>query len=106
MIMNKIYFLSFFFLSLYSISFGQTTAIQGKVVSNEGGPITNANVIIVNTNTGTITNNEGNYELKVTAAGEYTVKASYIGYESIEKPVSVKEGVSWLNWKLANSFSW
>ena len=39
-----------------------------------------------------MTDKYGHYQLKSIAPGKYTLKASYLGYESIDKPITVKEG--------------
>ena len=90
--MNKIYLLYFFLLGAFSITFGQNSSVQGKVISDAGVPIANANVIILNSNIGTITDDNGVYRIEGIAPGNYIAQASYIGYETIENPITLKEG--------------
>ena len=90
--MKKNYFLYFFLLALFNTAYGQNISIHGKVFSDSGTPIHNANVFVLNSSTGAMTNKNGHYELKNLAPGKYTIKASYLGYESINKSITVKEG--------------
>jgi len=58
------------------ISFAQTT-VSG-IVSDEGGPLPGANVIIKGTNTGTQTDFDGNYSIQ--ASPNDVLVFSYVGY--------------------------
>jgi len=78
---------------------GQVTGIKGKVfdvITRE--PIPFANVVVEDSSSkyiaGAITDTAGNYLFQHLQAGNYTVKASFIGYaSSITKGVSVKKGL-------------
>ncbi len=76
-----------------SLSFAQTGELAGKVMDKEYNDILPfANVIIKETGTGTTTDFEGNYSLKL-EEGVYTVVFSFIGYETIEiSQVSIEVG--------------
>jgi TonB-linked SusC/RagA family outer membrane protein len=74
------------FMSLASLTFAQRT-ITGTVRDAENGePLIGANVIIVGTTTGTTTDFDGKYSLKVTE-GTTALAFSYIGYSEIELPI-------------------
>lgn len=84
--MKKIFIAIFVFIN--AIAFSQTTGtIQGTVYDKEfeNAPLPFANVFIKGTSTGTTTEFEGTYEIKV-APGTYTVVFSFIGYKTIEVP--------------------
>jgi hypothetical protein len=69
-----------FFLSLISMGQG---IIRGKItnpINNQ--PVPFANVLLLNTELGAITNEEGFYEISNIPAGLYNVRASYVGYKS------------------------
>ena len=69
-----------FFLSLTSMGQG---IIRGKItnpVNNQ--PVAFANVLLLNTELGAITNEEGFYEISNIPAGLYNVRASYVGFKS------------------------
>lgn len=70
------------FLSYYSIS-QENGIIKGRVfdpISNEGVPF--ANVVIQGTSTGSVTDFDGNYEIKELKPGLYNLSASSVGYET------------------------
>ncbi|MDA0313877.1 MAG: TonB-dependent receptor [Bacteroidetes bacterium] len=69
-----------FLLSLTSMGQG---IIRGKItnpINNQ--PIAFANVLLLNTELGAITNEEGFYEISNIPAGLYNLRASYVGYKS------------------------
>ncbi|WP_373495284.1 carboxypeptidase-like regulatory domain-containing protein [Aquiflexum sp.] len=75
------------------LGFGQTGSIIGKVTDNQTGePLPFCNVFINNTTIATTTDFEGNYELKELPEGEFEIGFSFIGYEAIQKPASIKPG--------------
>ncbi len=67
--------------------------ISGKVMSEEGDPLIGATIVVSGTTTGTITDVDGSYSLKV-KAGVLTVEASYIGFESQTNNITIAEGQS------------
>ncbi|MCH2085291.1 MAG: TonB-dependent receptor [Saprospiraceae bacterium] len=82
-----------FFLSVFCFSFGwsQNGVIKGKItnsINNE--PIMFANVLVLDTDFGTTTDLDGNYEIKGLGPGLYNVRASFIGFnETTEFEVQV-----------------
>jgi hypothetical protein len=67
--------------------------ITGKVIeSASGDPLPGANVIIEGTNIGAATNLDGEYIIKQVPPGTYTLKFKYIGYDDLEKIISLKPG--------------
>jgi len=61
-------------------------SIKGKIVDAETKtPLIGVNIYIKNTQTGTSTDNEGNYEITSIPVGLINVVFSYIGYESVTK---------------------
>jgi outer membrane receptor protein involved in Fe transport len=73
--------IALFCLCLSTISFAQTD-ISGKVVDQSSEPILGANVIVVGTGTGTATDFDGNFTLRVDQAPPFTVQISSIGFET------------------------
>ncbi|GGC83702.1 collagen-binding protein [Flavobacterium lutivivi] len=76
------------------ISFGQSKGtvkgiITDKDFNNE--PLPFANVVIKGTSYSSSTDEKGNYSI-VIPAGNYTIEFSFLGYESIEEKITVKEG--------------
>lgn len=70
-----------------AISFSQTT-VKGKVTDNTGQPLPGANIIVVGTTTGTITDFDGQYTLSVNQNPPFTIQVSSVGFETITKEVT------------------
>lgn len=64
----------------------QNKSVSGRVVDSKGEAIIGANIMEKGTTNGTITDFNGNFTLKVSSKG--IVVISYIGYKSVEIPVS------------------
>ncbi len=70
----------------------QTGTITGSVVEAETGtPLPGANVGLVGTLIGTTTSIEGPYRLSA-PPGTYTIRASFVGYSTVEQSVTVVAG--------------
>lgn len=65
--------------------FAQTYSISGKVVDSKSKPIPGVNVILINTNFGAATTDDGNYEIANLPSGTYKIEFSAIGYEKFRK---------------------
>ena len=79
-----------FFLSACSWSHLAAQSISGKVVDKDASPIVGVNCILCNLPdstqiTGTTTNLEGLFELRVMEDREYLIQFSFIGYEKVSK---------------------
>ena len=76
-------------------SFAQMT-VSGNVTDESGEPIIGANVVVVGTSIGTVTDVDGNYSVSNVSSGA-SLKVSYIGYKSEEAAVG---GRSKINFQL------
>ena len=86
--------LKFLFITLFicTISIAQNKGtISGVLTDKETNnqPLPFANVLVKGTNTSANTDIDGKYSLSVNP-GNYIVIFSFVGYESVEKPVTVK----------------
>jgi hypothetical protein len=71
----------------------QEGIIRGNLFDKDSGePIIFANVILENTNFGVTTDIDGFFNLSRVPAGNYTLVASYIGYETVELEISLTQG--------------
>ena len=70
-----------------ALSYSQST-VTGKVTDATGQPLPGANVIIVGTATGTISDFEGNYILKGPQSPPFTIQVSSLGFETVTKEVT------------------
>ncbi len=64
--------------------------IQGNLTDAKGEPIAYANVQLLNTNKGTMTNKDGNYRLNC-KAGNYQISYSFLGYATIVKSITLSQ---------------
>lgn len=101
--MRRIIILLFFVTGLGFASIAQEGTIKGKAVDNSTGETLIGVNIIYDKGKGTTTNGKGQYELNL-PAGTYTIKASYVGYETHEKKVTVESGETvHQDFKMANT---
>lgn len=87
-------FLYLIILTLFSnLIYSQSGELSGKIMDKEYNDILPfANVIVKETGTGTTTDFEGNYSIRLDE-GVYTVSFSFIGYETLEiSGVQIKAG--------------
>lgn len=97
--MKQIYFFTVL-LSLFSLSsFSQSYSISGEVRDAERNLISGVNIMIPELNIGTVTNSNGKYQLNSVPAGSFTLKVSYLGFETVEKFIDASENVQ-LNFTL------
>ncbi len=97
-------YLIFFFLILFLPSFlmGQSGGIRGKVTSN-GAKIEYAQIVLVGTNKGTITDSSGRFLLSALESGKYTLRVNALGYFRWEKEVVVDQSSLILDIKLVEN---
>jgi iron complex outermembrane receptor protein len=76
-------FLLFFIIIVEENSLAQTFSINGKVVDQNSNPIPGVNIIIIKTNYGTSSDENGNYEIANLLVGIYSIEYSAVGFEKI-----------------------
>ena len=82
------YFLILFFWAAVS-AYGQNTknsSVFGKIVTEDGSPLVFASVIIDGTKLGTLTDEQGKFEIRA-PFGEHTISVSFIGYAKASKTI-------------------
>ncbi|WP_020532930.1 TonB-dependent receptor [Flexithrix dorotheae] len=90
--MRKLLLQLFFMLAMCTAVYAQeATTIKGNV-SDEDGPIIGANVILKGSTTGSVTDFEGNFMFKTEKSGNQTLIVSFVGFESLEKPINLSGG--------------
>ena len=90
--MNRFNFFIVFCLSI--TSYAQDLTISGTVVDDANQPIPYANAVLYTSDeskviNGSSTNDEGQFSIGNLALGEYVVKLSFIGFESVSTPISL-----------------
>ena len=88
-ILFVVFFLLIFAAQVHAQKQGTVTGTVRTSETSETLP--GANITIIGTMRGSSTNMEGVYSLKI-QPGSYTIRASFIGYESIEKKITVIDG--------------
>jgi outer membrane receptor for ferrienterochelin and colicins len=78
--------LCLFFVNLPA--WAQTYRLTGKVIS-QSKPVEFANVVIMETGEGTITDLEGNYSISIPKSGFYTIQVARIGYRPKQKNIKL-----------------
>ena len=77
---------------LFSIIYSQNLSITGYVKGAKNGNIlVGANVYIVGTSLGASAREDGQYKINNVKPGTYSVKASYIGYVTVEDSVTITD---------------
>ncbi len=71
-----------------------TGRLSGRVLDSIGNPVELANVALLGTQVGTMTNSDGSYELRVPAGHSYTVVVSCVGYLTRQYAVRLAPGGS------------
>src|SRR5436190_3040927 len=72
----------------------QTGTVSGTVTGEIGQPIAGAQVALVGTGLGTLTNPNGKYTIVNVPAAQYRVRAQMIGHRPVENPVTVTGGTT------------
>ena len=81
-------------INFVAILFAQNGSISGTVTDADGNPLAGANVAVEGTSMGGATVGSGAYLINGVSAGTYSVTASYIGYKSGTKSVTVSDGAT------------
>ena len=81
-------------INFVALLFAQNGSISGTVTDADGNPLAGANVAVEGTSIGGATVGSGAYLINGVSAGTYSVTASYIGYKSGTKSVTVSDGAT------------
>ena len=92
--MKRIYLFAMIFGLVSTALFSQNYSISGEVRDTQGNVIVGANVLLPELNDGTVTKADGTFKIATIPQGDYTLKVTYLGYETIEKAVEVKENMT------------
>ncbi|MBE7173277.1 MAG: carboxypeptidase-like regulatory domain-containing protein [Williamsia sp.] len=74
--------------------------ISGTVTDQAGHPLGYASILVKGTGIGTTANSAGNYFLEL-EPGKYTLVCQYVGYERVEKSITLSQANETLNFTLA-----
>lgn len=68
--------------------------LKGRVIDAENLSLPGANVVLIGTNYGTITDQKGDFSIANLPEGLYEVRVSYLGYGQLSKPVEIQAGAT------------
>jgi len=89
-ILSNYYFVIFYITTSYL--YGQNINISGTVKDSlSGDALIGANVFIQGTSLGAATSDDGKYQINNVSLDTYTIKVSYIGYQSKEVEITLSE---------------
>ena len=75
---------------------GEAEVLSGQVKDAEGGGVAGANIVLKDAVSplahGTTTDEKGNYHISDLPVGDYVVKVSHIGYETIQRKIKLEAG--------------
>jgi hypothetical protein len=89
--MKKQTFLFLFLIIISAISIAQNGSVRGFVYDKKTGePIIFSNVLLLNTNYGGSSDDNGYFVISKVPKGDYTIRVSFMGYEQMLLPINVK----------------
>lgn len=93
MLKQKALFLAFGVLMIFNTAFSQEATVRGFVYSDETGePVIFTNVYLQKTTYGSTTDENGYFAITNIPAGEYTLMVTYLGYDTLRQPITLKKG--------------
>ena len=82
----------------------QYVSFSGKITNNKSVAIPHSSVYLLNTNLGTISDAQGNFNFKNISPGDYEVQVSSIGYATLNKEIVIgKSGNQSVNFSLTDA---
>ncbi len=70
----------------------QTGVVTGRVLSDDGSPVSGAQVSLVGTGRGGLTNARGAFNIRNVSAGTHTLQVQSLGYSTAEVTIEVTDG--------------
>ena len=75
---------------------GEAEVLSGQIKDAEGGGVAGANIVVQDPASpvmqGTTTDEKGNYRISDLPVGDYVVKVTHIGYETIQREIEPGAG--------------
>lgn len=87
-------FLLFALSCLFGLQVFSQYSVQGKITDENNDPLIGAHVFLLGTYKTTVSDNDGNYVFKNIPEGEYNIRVTYIGHETITKDVVVNREIN------------
>lgn len=81
----------------------QAQVITGRIINEFKEPLPYATIYVQQLQTGTVSDDEGNYQVRLDVEGEYNLVFSSLGYESVSERVLLVGDTAWVNIQLNTS---
>lgn len=85
--------ITFCFALFPCFAYGPTGLIRGRVLTHDGKPAAEVTLLLRETNKGTTSTEDGFFALGQLPAGTYTLVASHVGLQTVEKTIQIGEGL-------------
>jgi len=72
--------------------YGQSGTITGTVTDTEGKLLETVNVGLLDTQIGSTTNEQGEFIISTVPTGSYTLQASIVGFETVQREITITAG--------------
>ncbi|GAB4281571.1 MAG: carboxypeptidase-like regulatory domain-containing protein [Marinilabiliales bacterium] len=92
MIITRTAYILFLLLLGLTLSAQKYAVIKGKVINEDGMPVSNVNVFSLDTQYVTVTNNAGHYRLNIPANKKIVIRATHLEYIPFQKEIYANEG--------------
>jgi outer membrane receptor for ferrienterochelin and colicins len=92
-----------FFIFITQVIFSQEVILSGYISGPDSSSVSGATISLKSTTLGTVTDKKGFYRLNKIIPGTYTVRVSYIGFETQEKTVDILKADNHLDFRLQES---
>lgn len=92
-----------FFTTLSVTVWAQRGTIEGSVKDQSGNPLSNIDLYLEGTQTGTVSDARGHFKIEGIKVGSYILKASSVGFKTLAQPVDVVEGAQSIEITLSES---
>ncbi|MCF8234355.1 MAG: TonB-dependent receptor [Bacteroidales bacterium] len=79
---------------LFSLQVFSQYSVQGKITDENNDPLIGAHVFLLETYKTTVSDNDGNYVFKNIPEGEYNIRVTYIGHETLTKSVDLNRDIT------------
>lgn len=82
---------------LLNVGVAQTPAtgnLSGEIVTAEGNPAEDVTILLRKTSRGTVSGQDGRFQIRRIPEGEYTIEVSLMNYETVSKKVTIRAGIT------------
>jgi outer membrane receptor for ferrienterochelin and colicins len=92
-----------YFLFIPSVIFSQVVSLSGYVTGTDSSSVTGATISLKGTTLGTVTDKKGFYKINKIIPGTYSLRVSFVGFESQEQTVDIQNADTHFDFYLKES---